>query len=480
VRRAALVAVVLLVAVAAALPGCGGGPGGGGDGGAAGLTLVTTQFPILQRSSPVTLAIVASGGTPPYSFRVLPPSTLPAGFSLSSTGVLTGSSNVDSSTLVIVEASDAAAPPTLVTRQYLVQVGGFDVAFDPPLFAGDAWTGASYAVSASTAYGPVRFEIVSSGSAAISGATPALGTATYVASPGPTTDRIRATRQNGVYTEVSAVVRTSPVSQMTARFGTTDVWHVAFEGKRDAGHPYASDFHDALARVGLRDPFSVDALGTTADRLAEAYVRVETLRQLNAFFLNDPSGAALPSGLAASFPWDEPDGTFLPPPGGVMGGYPGAWNRITVHAGNTPSFWGYSVQDDGNQYVENLTTSALGSPLGLFVDTIVPYFNVDVSNTTLPAAPVGAGDVEDLRTVLYGGAPPHARAQEIRRIVVLFAGDLAYGCAHEIGHALGLYHVVQAGAVMDSWSMFLPPGTPIAFTAADLVVLRAALPGPGR
>lgn len=57
--------------------------------GPTGLTFVTTSFSLGFKSSPYSATLQASGGTPPYSFSLLTGS-LPAGLSLSSAGIISG------------------------------------------------------------------------------------------------------------------------------------------------------------------------------------------------------------------------------------------------------------------------------------------------------------------------------------------------------------------------------------------------------
>src|SRR5204863_1792986 len=100
------------------------------------------------------------------------------------------------------------------------------------------------------------------------------------------TDTIRATSSGGATQDIVVSVYANPVANMKARFSGTDVWYLRFDGKQDSAHPYANDFDASLSTVGLRGATSTDAFGSTADQLARAYVRQQTIRFLSTEYQN--------------------------------------------------------------------------------------------------------------------------------------------------------------------------------------------------
>src|SRR5205814_2059772 len=96
---------------------------------------------------------------------------------------------------------------------------------------GDGWTGETYPLS-SVGGGSTTFTLVQNGSGgSVTGASPSLGTATFVAGSSPGTDVIRASSSGGQSQDLTVVVFKNPVAQMTGRFSSTDVWFCRFDGK---------------------------------------------------------------------------------------------------------------------------------------------------------------------------------------------------------------------------------------------------------
>ncbi|MEH6420587.1 putative Ig domain-containing protein, partial [Pseudomonas sp. CGJS7] len=107
----------------------------------------------------------ASGGTPNYTYTVLPgPTSLPAGLTLdATTGVLSGTPTQPSLRTFSIRATDSstgAGAPFSRTQNYVMQINPASISVDPPSLP-TAQVGASYSasVSASGGIGPYTFAI---------------------------------------------------------------------------------------------------------------------------------------------------------------------------------------------------------------------------------------------------------------------------------------------------------------------------------
>ena len=73
------------------------------------------------------------------------------------------------------------------------------------------------------------------------------------------------------------------------------------------------------------------------------------------------------------------------------------------------------------------------------------------------------------------------RVEEVRRRIRVFrydsAEDLVFVLAHELGHALGLGHASQSGAVMSEVSTFDDRAGPPGLHPRDVEMLDARCPG---
>lgn len=471
---------LLSVAALVLLAGCGGGGGGGGGEAPAALRIATTALPAAGHQMPYSVALQATGGRAPYAWDLVGGSSLPPGLSLATTGVLAGTATTLGTWTFSVSVTDADAEQA--NSGYSLTVTSFDASVGLLRF-GEAWTGESYPVSAvgsaSTTFALVRNE----SGGRLTNANPATSTATWVAGTSPGTDLLRATSSTGLTEDLEIVVQPNPAANMDARFGSTDVWYVRFRGRKDGSHAFTSDWHRALARAGLRGATSTSLYGTAADELADACVRVMTLRYLNQMYGNASDGSPRTGGLAISFPIDEPGEPWVPVGEGLIASpASNQYNVLSVIAGEDSGVIGTAwLDDEDNGAQENNTTTSDAGSLGVFCDELVTYYNVGYSNSTLPAAPVGPNDLAALKAILYGSASPGGRYEEIRRVADGLARTLAAVAAHEIGHSLGLTHTSPSstGSLMNG-STTIGPDATYAFTASDWSRLLGCLPGAGR
>lgn len=482
-RRLRSGATTFAVAAAVlALPACGAGGGGGDDGPPPAVSIQTTTLPTAGLAVPYSTVLAANGGTAPYAWALLSGSFLPPGLALSPTGSLSGTPTTLGTFGFSVSVTDAGSPAGTATASYVLVVSPFSFSVALLRF-GEAWTNENYPLSAVGA-SSTTFTLVSnqSGASIIDGNL-SDNVATYRAGPYPGTDRIRASSAAGVE-ELEVLVQTNPVATMTASFSSSDVWHVRFTGKFEGTHGFTSDFHWALSLMGLRAPTSTDSTGTTADQVAELYVRREVLAALNAHFLRDPDGTKGAVGLDITFPFDAPQAPYVSPANGnVARPAVNQFNVISMIGGGDSGVLGTAYLDDpDNGWQENDTTSAQGGKLGVFLDELVPIFNAAFNNKVLTAAPVDHADVPALKALLYGlQKPAGSRYDELRRVAQGFATTAATTLAHEIGHSLGLVHTSPsvAGSTMNPGSI-ISPSAQYAFLPADVTRLRNALPGSGR
>jgi uncharacterized protein with beta-barrel porin domain len=126
------------------------------------MSLAPATLPNAVAGAAYSQSIIASGGVEPYGYAVAS-GTLPAGFSLSSTGVLSGTTTAAGSFDFTVVATDSAtgSGPYTVATTYTLLVDAPTITIAPPaLPAGTAGVAYSQALSASGGVGPHGFSLV--------------------------------------------------------------------------------------------------------------------------------------------------------------------------------------------------------------------------------------------------------------------------------------------------------------------------------
>jgi len=113
-------ALPLLIGIIFALNGCsssssGGGGTGPGGGGSTPVTVMTTSLPGGTVNSVYSFQLAAGGGTSPYAWSTTS-NNLPAGLSLSATGVLSGTPTAAASNVAITfKVADSSKTPQTAT-----------------------------------------------------------------------------------------------------------------------------------------------------------------------------------------------------------------------------------------------------------------------------------------------------------------------------------------------------------------------------
>jgi hypothetical protein len=344
-----------------------------------------------------------------------------------------------------------------------------------------AWCERPVTVVAQGASGDVTFRTRANGSGGRFLTTSATtGRATWA--PGQSggsgvVDRLEVEDARGRKAELTLTVMPNPVAHHVADFSSSDVWYVDV-GRKFGSHGFATDFHDALAFLGLRSPTSRDATGTLADRLAALVVQRRILRELNMRFGRDADGR-IGAGLPISFPIELPTGYERPAAGSWLTGGAGRYSVMGIHHANSTGVVGMAYQDGVGNDLHEHNTSGPSGELGVFVNHYVETVRM-IYGDDLAEDPIGDADVAVLEALLYDLPTYGGRRDLIERTVRTFAKTTAELCAHEMGHSLGLQHtnprtsrslMNTAVFVSDEVNHFLPD---------DYEQLGRALPGAGR
>ena len=470
-----------------ALAGCGGGGGGPAPSGTPApppqaLTITTSSMPAGSVGSSYASTQLQAVGVQGQAVWSVDSGTLPDGLTLDTSGMVTGTPTETGAFAFVARVDDDAA---MDTRNLMVSVDVLGVTITGGVTIDDAWSGRPVSFEASGQVGSVTYSATDNQSGgSFTASNPIAGTASWT--PGATAgagiaDTLLASDTgSGKTFTIVLTVMPHPAEGHVAAFGSSDVWYIDPTPKLGS-HAYASDFHAALVTAGFRDPGSTDAAGSEADQLAALYIRLETLRQLNPMFLRNADGTPGASGLAITFPLDEPGAgyTKADPADSVLGS-PTRYSVMSYTTGSQSGVIGTAFLDNSsNGWHENDTTAG-SFELGVFANQIVPIVNSSYSNP-LPGNPVGASDVPALEALVYGLASPGGRYNTLQSQGRGLAKALAGTIAHEVGHSLGLSHTSppQSGSIMNP-SAVIGPGTTYAFTSEDVTQLQGALPGLGK
>ena len=447
------------------------------------LTITTSQLPGAQRDVPYPATrIETRGGSGRIGFDLVA-GRMPAGLTLTGDGRIIGLPEETGAFPLVVRATSGAEE---ADRALVLPVEAFAVSVTDGLRFGQAWSGRVLHLQAVGALGDVTWDVTYAGTDGTL-VPEADGRARYLpgsSQPGGTTDIVRATdATTGQSAVVELHVCPDPVAGHIARFGTTDVWYVDFDPKEGV-HPFASDWHAALAELGLRGRDSFGSLGRPVDQKADLYIRRSVLEQLNRHFLRDENGESGLGGLGISFPIERPGtGYAHAAVGRWLGGQQAAYSIMAISAIDQVGTIGVAMNDDGNRVHENNSPGSDMGPLGVFVNRAVDHIlsTYQLGQRACIVTPLADADVGRLDALLYERRAIDSRAEDIAYVSWALARSVAAVVAHEIGHSLGLGHTARTtdGSLMNSW-VSIHPLSEYAFLPEDVVVLRDALPGPGR
>ena len=131
---------------------------------AAEITITPTTLPAATRGFAIDTTFAAAGGVAPYNFSLAPGSTLPAGVTLSSTGMLSGVPTQIGSFNFTVQATDSAtgSGPYTGTREMTLTVNAATIAVTPTTISNATVAQAySQAFEASGGVGDIAFSLAS-------------------------------------------------------------------------------------------------------------------------------------------------------------------------------------------------------------------------------------------------------------------------------------------------------------------------------
>ncbi len=480
-------ALALMASATLSLPAC--GSGGGGSDPVLHIATGGLSNGILGAGySPVQFAAGSATGSTTWS---IDSGTLPAGMGMSATGLLQGTPNAVGDFAFVVMVEDDI---TMATRGYTITVAEFRLQSTSGMIGSEAWTGVPIELESQGDLGPVSFDVVANGSGgALSMINNAAGTVVWT--PGLTTgvqDEIRVTDDtSGANVRLTIDVRTNPVPNHVAEFGSSDVWWVNTSIKRGT-HAFRTDYMRALSSIGmLPAQAATTEEGIELEDRVAATARRYFLKELNFFYLRNGDGTR-GTGLRASFPYFRPvtPPNFTPGPAGIIGAAPNRFNVMELAdyaTSGSPGVLGRAYLDPGNGSIEHDGgTSGSGNRLGVFVERMTSSFKVWQAGRLLTSDPVTVTDASIVDDMLYDQPVVGPRHSEIDELLTYFSRAFAQVTAHEIAHSIGFEHTGDAGTLMSGTGAGfsdadLGVSNGVKFTTAEIDVMRTSnLPGPNR
>ena len=391
----------------------------------AALAITTTSLPSGVVGSAYSATLVASGGTPPYSWSLISGS-LPPGLTLSAAGAISGTPTSTGPVAFTVRALDSESQESSKDLSITIQSGALSITTSSPLPAGSVGASYSQALTASGGTLPYTWSITSgslpagltlSAAGSISGSPTSLGTANFVA-------QVTDTRLLAVAKSFSLTINPAPLAIATTSLsgGLVGVLYSQTLAATGGLPPYAWSVSGGTLPAGLTLSSAGVISGTpTSASTANLSIRVsdsgaQTVTKSFSIIISAPlsilSASPLPAGLVgvaysqtlsasggtAPYTWSITAGT-LPAglnlaPSGVISGTPTAATNANLTI---------QVVDAGSQTLmkafaltisSRLTISTLSLPSGV------------VGTNYAQAVSASGGSTPYTWSVVLGDLPP--------------------------------------------------------------------------
>jgi len=272
-----------------------------------------------------------------------------------------------------------------------------------------------------------------------------------------------------------------PFAGFAHRAGT-DKWQIRYDTRRGT-HAYRTDLERELTRIGLRTVTATGA-GASHDELALRLVQHRILREVAKLYLLSQDGFPQAGSFAISFFPYAPSGHTTPDEATQLPGTATQYNVMEIaNHGDSNGIVGRAQLDkiinvlNGN--VENNGGFSFSGILGTDIAECTTAFRTAQAGLLLTSATVTAADVPLLQDLLVDEPHSGTRANQVKALLDDFSFRIAVITAHEIGHSLGLEHNGTSASVMAATYSFSSATQP-SFSASDVALLQANLPGSGR
>src|SRR5215472_3541384 len=257
------------------LSGCAGvvtTPGHSGDSGPTTLLISVTSLPSGQAKSAYSTALIASGGTVPYSWTISSGS-LPAGLALSSSGQITGIPSTVGTSSFTVSVTDSSSPPksasanssiTIAAAAASVQITTSSLAdgqTDTPYSASLAATGGAAPYTWSVSSGSLPAGLTLSSAGQISGTPTTAATSLFTVVVSDSSSPVQNATTN-LSIAITASVAPLQITTSSLPGGVADTSYSATEAATGGKKPYSWSISSGSLPAGLTLSTSGEISGT--------------------------------------------------------------------------------------------------------------------------------------------------------------------------------------------------------------------------